>query len=148
MVSVSQARTLLDPKFPRLTDHNFSLTSPNDTNYNCIAWAAGDNSRWWWPGSLIGFWPISDGSLSVDAFKKAFSELGYLEATSHENADRFERIAIYTKDGIPTHAARQIADGTWTSKLGQAWDIAHEFDALNDGEYGCPTIIMERDRKA
>jgi hypothetical protein len=95
----------------------------------------------------MAYWPISDNSLTLEAFKKAFSKLGYVNATSHDNADRFERIAIYAKDGIPTHASRQTANGAWTSKLGQAWDIAHEFDALNDGEYGRPMIVMERERQ-
>lgn len=146
MVSISEARAILNPKFPKLTDHNFSITSPCDPTYNCIAWAAGDQIKWWWPGSQAAFWPVRDQSLSIVAFREVFSQLGYVQTTSHDNADRFERIVIYTKDGIPTHAARQTADGAWTSKLGQAWDIAHKFDALNDGEYGLPTLIMERSR--
>jgi hypothetical protein len=28
--------------------------------------------------------------------------------------------------GIPTHMARQLPSGGWTSKLGEAWDIEHQ----------------------
>jgi hypothetical protein len=27
----------------------WSVTSPADTLTNCIAWAAGDTTQWWWP---------------------------------------------------------------------------------------------------
>jgi hypothetical protein len=37
-----------------------------------------------------------------------------------------EKVAIYVDDfGIPQHVARQLPDGTWTSKLGKGEDIGH-----------------------
>ena len=60
----------------------------------------------------------------------------------------YEKIAIYVKDGIPTHAARQLGDGRWTSKLGKYEDIEHDsLDALNGdgyGEYGRVALFMSR----
>jgi len=36
--------------FPRLTPGNHRITSPPTPDYNCIAWANGDTTRWWQPG--------------------------------------------------------------------------------------------------
>jgi len=56
-----------------------------------------------------------------------------------------EKIAIYTDRAKPTHAARQLADGSRTSKLGQAGDISHQtLDALEGGLYGSVAQIMSR----
>ena len=147
MVSKSQARAQLNSSLPCLTNDNFDLTSPLDNTYNCIAWAAGDSSRWWWPGSSQTYWPKPGVRLELAAFRDAFNDLGYLETTNCGSPENFERVAIYEKDGKPTHAARQLEDGKWTSKLGTAWDISHDLDALNGGEYGQPALIMERPRK-
>ncbi|MCH7504396.1 hypothetical protein IID04_02010 [PVC group bacterium] len=39
----------------------------------------------------------------------------------------FEKIIIYvSKDGITQHAARQMSDGKWTSKLGRSFDVKHD----------------------
>ena len=82
----------------------------------------------------------------VDLFLAAGYELcgdGNLE-------DGYEKIAIYAKDGEPTHAARQLGDGRWTSKLGKYEDIEHDsLDALNGegfGEYGSVALFMVRPR--
>lgn len=40
----------LEEAFPNLTAGNYRITSEPDRDYNCIAWAAGDNRKCWWPG--------------------------------------------------------------------------------------------------
>ncbi len=43
------------------------------------------------------------------------------------------------------HAARQLKNGTWTSKLGVEDDISHPSpDALAGGSYGDVKLIMKR----
>jgi hypothetical protein len=37
----------------------------------------------------------------------------------------FEKIAIYTMNGLVTHVARQLPTGRWTSKMAQALDAEH-----------------------
>jgi len=38
----------------------------------------------------------------------------------------FEKIVIYVDDAdVPTHAARSLQNGMWTSKLGDEEDIEH-----------------------
>ena len=66
--------------FPRLAPPNHRVTSPPSRTYNCIAWAAGDDSKWWWPGPNLEeeFWPNSaPREETLDAFQAAFESLGY-----------------------------------------------------------------------
>jgi hypothetical protein len=39
----------IEERFPGLQTSPFRVTSPATRDYNCIAWAAGDTTRWWWP---------------------------------------------------------------------------------------------------
>jgi hypothetical protein len=56
--------------FPALLDKGFEITSPMDPTYNCIAFAAGDVERCWWPGGRSGFfWPIPGAESTLDAFE-------------------------------------------------------------------------------
>ena len=130
--------------FPRLMASNFSITSPPTVRYNCIAWASGDDSRWWWP---IGkYWPGgSPQSTSVDAFTMMFATLGYLDATSRSIESGFEKVAVYVNSSLQvTHAARQISEGLWTSKLGRNVDVSHTLEALEGGIYGTVAKILKR----
>jgi hypothetical protein len=47
--------------FPGLLyDAGFEITSPEDTDYNCIAWAFGRKDRWLWPDEEtdgVSVWP-------------------------------------------------------------------------------------------
>jgi hypothetical protein len=56
----------------------------------------------------------------------------------------FEKVALYTKDSVPTHMYRQLENGEWTSKCGQREDIAHQFEDLDGDLYGAVTLIMKR----
>jgi hypothetical protein len=38
-----------EENFPNLTKQNYHVTSDETGDYNCIAFAAGDESNWWWP---------------------------------------------------------------------------------------------------
>ena len=60
------------------------MTSDIDYEYNCIAWAAGDDTQQWWP--VHGYWPPDVRRvLSVEAFGEACAALGY---GACEGADR------------------------------------------------------------
>lgn len=130
--------------FPRLTDENHQLTSDPDVRYNCIAWAVQDTERWWQPGF---FWPIEVtweqhgiGEL-VDAFKT----MGFVECSDGTLEPGFEKVAFYGATFEYTHAARQLPDGKWTSKLGKAEDITHATpEDVADGLYGPVVQFMQR----
>ena len=138
--------------FPGLTDDNHIVTSPSSNRYNCIAWAAGDSERWWWPADQ-NFWPVSAlRTETVQAIKSAFSTLGYTPCEDGRFAKGYEKIAIFAKqDGsrlVPTHAAKQLPNGRWTSKLGRDRDIEHEnIDDLISEAYGEPVSFMHRRRR-
>jgi hypothetical protein len=81
---------------------------------------------------------------------QAFGTLGYVPCESPALEPRSEKVAIYLKNGAPSHAARQLPNGRWTSKLGQRERIEHDFDALEGNglhEYGQITQIMSMRRK-
>jgi len=133
--------------FPCITESNSSQTSPETSEYNCIAWAYGRDDIWCWPDAEKQyFWPISRREDSVDAFEELFSSIGYSRCADASKEDGFLKIALYVnKEGRPTHAARQLPTGKWTSKLGWEIDIEHDSpEVLNGPAYGIAKIFMKR----
>jgi len=101
-------RDLIERLFPRLRESRFEITSPADPSYNCVAWAAGDVGRWWWPGeAMFTYWPADViREQSIASFVMAFETLGYLPAVSGSHDPQFEKVAIFASaDGTPTHMA-------------------------------------------
>ena len=130
--------------FPKLRD--FRVTSPPSRRYNCIAWAAGVSNDWWWPRPRV-YWP--PGALrepTLSAFIAAFAVLGYETCDDGALEEGVEKVAIYAlQNGLPTHMARQLPSGRWTSKLGEAEDIEHASPAELEGvEYGAVVGYMRR----
>lgn len=138
----------LKSKFPRLRDGDYDILSPADRRYNCIAWAAGDQTRFWWPFKLSGYyWPVPITSpATVELFISAFSTVGYSACENGELEVGTEKIAIYVgANGEPAHASRQRSDGKWLSKLGPFVDIVHATaDAVGGSEYGEVARYMAR----
>src|SRR5690242_1847029 len=113
----------IEAAFPGLVNSDYEITSPREATYNCIAWAAGCNHRWWWPGMRFAFWPSDlPHEETLEVFKKLFEKLGYAQCEDLNLEAEFEKVAIFFKDGKVTHAARQLATGKWASKLGQIED--------------------------
>jgi hypothetical protein len=121
-----------------------------DTRYNCIAWAASDTSRWWWPDDPIigyGYWPPTvPRELTIPAFVAAFQTLGYTACPDDSVENGFEKIAIYAdRNSEPTHAARQLVNGFWTSKFGAYEDARHvDLSCLEGPGYGKVFVFMKR----
>jgi len=138
----------LEALFPRLADGGYSITSPRSRRYNCIAWAAGDTGKWWWPGpdSTFEFWPASVArEETLDAFREVLASLGYVECQAEEVEPGFEKVAIFVNAANePTHAARQLPNGRWTSKLGNLEDLEHALRDLEGTQYGTVVLIMKR----
>lgn len=133
----------LDNSFPNLSPNSFEVTSAFSLEYNCIAWAAGDNTRWWWPTGG-GYWPIDNNNTTIDSFLQAFATIGY-EPTDDDLLEAgYERVALYAKDDHVTHAARQLVGGRWTSKLGSDVDIKHELLSIEGELYGTVVQLLKR----
>jgi hypothetical protein len=141
----------LEAIFPGLVGSGYRVTSPAAKRYNCIAWAAGDPSDWWWPGPEgTSHGPAGvPRELTLDAFRAMFASLGYAVCDSADAEAGFEKIAVYaTADGVPRHAARQLSSARWTSKLGRMEDIEHELSDLTSAIYGAVALLMKRPQAA
>lgn len=137
----------LEEAFPRLRNTGYIVTSPPTPDYNCIAWATHDTERWWEPDPFgLYYWPEdAPRSISLEAFVAAFSTKGFSLCDSRLAEPGYEKIAIYVDArGQPTHAARQLPTGRWTSKLGKCEDIEHELEGLANSNYGSVARIMKR----
>ncbi len=133
-------------RFPNLRNTGFQFTSPETGRYNCIAWAAGDITRFWWPNPVY-YWP--DGlpkEETVESFLNVFAIFGFEPCTSASLEAGFEKVALYCDaDGIPSHMARQLMNGTWTSKLGSSYDITHPtLEGVEGQAYGSVCRILKR----
>lgn len=169
----------MEKGFPLLSAAGYTKTSDatghhgTPGTYNCIAWAAEETWHgFWWP-LAGGYWPfwIRNPTDSVKCFVKTFRSLGYVRCKDGKIERSYDKIALYAihkskdpqqpiptslddfDDWQPTHMARQLENGWWTSKCGKDEDIAHRTCwALNSwgiihgaiNEYGCTVLYMKR----
>lgn len=140
-------RPELEIKWPNLSHTEYRVTSLKSQEYNCFAWAADDTERWWQPipGDQF-YWP--DGVTQEETLKayiQAYQTLGYHLCEDDKLESGYQKIAIYIdSNDTPTHAARQLPNGKWTSKLGWLEDIEHELDGLTGDRYGVVGQILKR----
>ncbi len=144
--------------FPNLFSSGYGKSSDEDFEYNCVAWAAGEeNTQEWWDPLALGpgyYWPNGlQRNTEVDTFVKLYELVGGYVACDHVGLEEgFEKIALYSNaQGEFTHAARQKEDGIWTSKLGDWEDIEHRTLSGLSGNapaYGSVAKILKRPRLA
>ncbi|MBI1902313.1 MAG: hypothetical protein HYS13_14530 [Planctomycetia bacterium] len=131
--------------FPNLKS-DYTCTSPPDERYNCIAWAAGVTDEWWDP--VDGVWPDelpNDDSLVT--LVKLYEGIGFDLCADGDLEAGFEKIPLYGMEGVYEHAARQLPNGRWTSKLGPDDDIEHpRADSLAGDHYGPVVHFLKRKR--
>src|SRR5439155_11373058 len=105
-------------------------------------------SEWWWPleRDRRTFWHAgASREASLTAFVAAFAALGYAAGSDESVELGFEKVALFADaEGVPTHAARQLQTGRWSSKLGQAEDIEHDLRALEGELYGAVAALLRR----
>jgi hypothetical protein len=144
---------LNNANFGNVTPQDFKCASDPDDAYNCIAWAAGRTDRPWWPTTIAPyFWPGElprepiDEAETLENFIEAFKKQGYNVCWSGRFSRRYEKVAIYVDDkGRPTHAARLLLKGVWSSKLGDEEDIEHKNLKCIEGKlYGKAKAFLKR----
>src|ERR1700719_1949278 len=113
----------MEAAFPGLTTVRWIPKSPFDDTYQCIAWAAGDTSRKWWPINIppLCYWPANvPFDETVSGFIQAFETLGYRATQNRAFEFGHQKVAIYANAvGVVTHMARQHFFGRgWLSKPG------------------------------
>lgn len=137
-------------RFPGLNSTNYLVTSPKDSQYNCIAHANGDSSKKWDGTSfpLPGYyWPSAakrgDG---IESLESCFQAQGYERCDNGEVEIGYDKVALYVDDVCGwTHASRMEPNGEWSSKLGSSHDIKHRSPHCFGGsEYGRVFYFMKR----
>jgi hypothetical protein len=83
---------------------------------------------------------------TIQNYIDAFAQLGFSVCQDPGEEPGIYKVAIFVDVvGVPTHAARQLDNGGWTSKLGSWVDIAHgELAGLEGEEYGSVEVLMSR----
>ncbi|MDQ2810066.1 MAG: hypothetical protein M3Z04_24580 [Chloroflexota bacterium] len=139
----------LEEWFPNLATAGYVITSPVRLMYNCYAWAAGENAHWWEPGRVMThyYWPpdlLPANTLEIHI--QLFVIIGFVACEDSKLEAGFEKVALYAHaNGTASHAARQLASGVWTSKLGIYEDITHNtLEALEGDVYGTVAQILRR----
>lgn len=138
----------IDEKFPLLAAVGYEITSEASDEYNCIAYAVGETDRWWSHFEGAGYyWPEHAGrSESIASLIELFAGLGYELCDDASDEPGFSKVALYAKtEGTWTHAAVQLPDGQWSSKLGELEDISHPTpESLESDFYGAVNCYMRR----
>ena len=87
----------LEEIFPNLAAAGYSPKSEQTPVYNCVAYAAGDETRRW-EGFREGGYHWPDGAReghSLDALLSAFEALGYSVCDSATLETDFEKVSLY-----------------------------------------------------
>ena len=86
---------------------------------------------------------------SVEACIQAFASIGYVPCDTAHLEPGYEKVALYADEfGDPTHAARQLESGRWTSKMGDLEDIEHASARSVEGPlYGRAVAFLRRLRR-
>jgi hypothetical protein len=133
---------------PRLIEGQFRETSPARNRCNCFGWVVQDEERPWYPRGEPdrSFWP--DG-VRDDFTVEAYATRGFSPCENGDMETDLEKIALYVdEDGEPSHAALQLHDGRWSSKMGTWEDIEHPDTAcLEGGTYGVVALYLQRSRR-
>ena len=165
MLNSLENREVILNYFPKLIgDSSFKITSPKSPDYNCIAWAGFVDNEWWQPGNdyeIDGVkfrWPPNiPKENKLKHYIELFRQKKFiLDSNDSFFEDGFRKVALYVKndqhnnalpllDRICTHASRQLNNGTWTSKLGQEFDISHSDPYVIESKYyGIVGVILKK----
>ncbi len=90
----------IHPGLPRLHPNNHQVTSPATTDYNCIAFAAGDTAHWWEPGR---YWPtqVNQSEYGREVLTQAFVVLGFIDCSRDEEMEPgYEKVALYASGDL------------------------------------------------
>ena len=144
-VDTSSWARLLIEWFPNLSSENFEFVGACTDRYNCIAYAAGDTTKWWWPNGIDYWPPWATRDNRMESLKEAFAGLGYEQCDDSNVEEGYQKVALYGFQGRFEHAAVQMSNGRWCSKMGQGPIIEHSSpESLSGGPYGDAAAYMRR----
>ena len=95
--------------------------------------------QYYWP-------PTAPREETLDAFIGAFAVVGFEQCLRGDHELGQEKVALFADaSGRPTHVAKQLADGRWTSKMGKLEDITHDrLTGVQGSTYGWPVVFLRR----
>ena len=137
--------TWLNVEFLNLRAEGFTVVDPPSDRYNCIAYAAGDTSKWW-DHTPRRYWPpYATRSPSIESLQEVFAGLGFGECDDGSLVAGYQKVALYEDDGEYQHASIQMPNGAWRSKMGPGPVIEHRSpESLSRGIYGNATTFMRK----
>jgi len=131
--------------FPNIVGHPLKIYKTEELDYNCLAHVLG-LKHWIWTNEK---WPKPNvpRDLGLESFRLLFKEYGYSIITENSYEIGYDKIAIYVKNGYPTHVCKQ-SQNMWQSKLGTRFYILeHKLEWLTgdtDDAYGEIGLIVKR----
>jgi hypothetical protein len=144
----------LEDLFPNLAEVGYEITSPKDSSHNCAAYAVGDTEHRWGGYSnrhlkSFGYYwpPNAQPGIGIAELVNAYKSIGFNICTDGEFEPGIEKVVLYIgDDGRWKHAAKQLPDGSWSSKIGvHSADIMHRTpQALSNSDYGRVACYMSR----
>jgi hypothetical protein len=138
----------LEWRHPKLKRENYRITSDHSIRYNCVAWALGENRRWYQVGSEPHwYWPAGvpkDGTF--ESYVALFTRIGFSPCDSAEWEAGYEKVALYADDeGVFKHVAKMKDAETWMSKVGSLDDIEHRtLDVFDSDRLGTVRQVLRR----
>lgn len=148
-------------KFENLVTGSFEKTSEVTGKYNCVSHTVYEQNLNWWPigggfAEKDRYWPKeAPPRRTIQAFQQALRTRGYQPCDDGNLEPGYEKAALYVSEvptiedplNAPTHIARQLPCGRWTSKLGGDIDIAHDTpERLVGATYGRVEMYLKRRR--
>jgi hypothetical protein len=139
------SRLDIERDFPLLIGKEYELSDEN-FNYNCLAYALGDENRWWEPPRMSGrYWPDGFASdTTVATVESILRVSGFTEELEPSATPITHAVAIYAEGNEWTHFAR-FSEGEWSSKLGEGHDVQGvQLEDLEGLVYGKVLKILAR----
>ena len=133
----------LEQDWPRLSNdagYRNGDVSEATEEYNCFAWAIGRNDiRLDASDEPCSHWPTGiEPSLYINSYVEVYSSEGFKVCDDPTLEEGYLKIVLYEDrfSGEAVHAARQLPNGCWTSKMGFIEDISHQDLASLEGYNG------------
>jgi hypothetical protein len=109
--------------FPSLIGKEYELSDEN-FDYNCLAYALGDEKRWWEPpNGFEKYWPDGfNADTTVATAESIIRVSGFIVELQPSATPKTHAVAIYAQGNDWTHFAK-FSEGKWSSKLGEGHDV-------------------------
>lgn len=146
-INTEENRKILINLFPLLgNDQHYSLLSEATPVYNCIVWAMGYNDRWidtyyspghWWPDGV-------SRDTKPQSLIGAFIAEGFEVTDNSHYEDGYDKVVLFQRNGMWTHASRIESDDTEYSKFGGLFDGVHSRNVFTNSLYGDEFAYLRR----